>query len=329
MSDFQSPKMHFANKGRTLFRASRLRNAVRFVSSLKDVLDGHESRLNGLDERCAKLEEQLRQVVSRLVCDLEPLENRMRSEIASASLNLRERISSRMSRKTTKERKSHPPAVRDLQADQRELERLFPNVFPIWQKLFDNAKVEYAERPNTNLSVVDNPGAELFRKFLLTEISGQVLDIGCGPLSLPHYLTSQNVDQIAGIDPLPGDPHRDFEFCQGFAEFLPWPNGEFDSVVIATSLDHVLSVDMTLSEIKRVLAPDGVFALWVAFIEGAKEYDPFAEHVVPIDAFHVFHFDRPWFLKLINRYFVVSEELPVDRLSVFYSLKPRQGTEAF
>jgi len=303
-----------------MFRGSRLRKTIRFITSLHR----HEDRLVAQDVRLAKLEEQLAQ--SRR--DLGSLEDRMRAEIVSAFLVLKARnLPLVLQTEDRNGRRSHPPALRDLQADQRQLERLFPNVFPIWQELFDNAKVEYSERPRTNLSVADNLGAELFRKFLLTEIRGQVLDIGCGPLPLPHYLVGQNVDRIAGIDPLPGAAHRDFEFCQGFAEFLPWPNGAFDSVVVATSLDHVLSVDMTFSEIKRVLAPDGVFALWVAFIEGAKEYDPLAENVVPIDAFHVFHFDRPWFLKLVDKYFVVTEELPIDRLSVFYSLRPRRETE--
>ena len=286
---------------------SRLFVAAKSVLALRDRVNDQENRLTLLNN------------------NLNNLESRTLAQIASSSLSLRERIGLRISRKSARiSRKSRPAAARDMNADVRELERLFPNVFPIWDKLFENARVEYAERPNESLSVADNPGAELFRKYLLAELSGHVLDIGCGPLSLPHYLMGQNVDRIAGIDPLPGAHHREFEFVQGFAEFLPWPDGEFDAVTIATSLDHVLSLDMVFAEIKRVLVPEGVLAMWVGFVKGAKEYDPLAEDIVPIDTFHIFHFDRPWFLNLINKYFVVSDELVVDLVSVFYSLKPRR-----
>lgn len=293
-----------------MLRLPRPLNAVKFVRSLQDRIDDQENRLTLLSDN-----------LNNLRTDLEIW---TLAKIASSSLSLRERIGKRISREAGRIlRKSRPAATRDMHADMRELERLFPNVFPIWNELFENAKVEYVERPNASLSVADNPGAELFRRYLLAEISGHVLDIGCGPLALPHYLVGQNVDRIAGIDPLPSTHIREFEFFQGFAEFLPWPDSEFDAVVIATSLDHVLSLDMAFSEIKRVLVPDGVLAIWVGFVKGAKEYDPLAEDTVPIDSFHIFHFDRPWFLKLVNKYFVVCDELVVDSESVFYSLKPR------
>jgi SAM-dependent methyltransferase len=294
-----------------MVRLARLFNAIKFVRSLKRRIDNQENRLAVLNDNLNNLRTEL--------------EARSLAQMASSSLTLRERIGLRISREATRNsRKARLAVVRDMQADLKELERLFPNVFPIWGELFENAKVEYIERPNQSLSVAGNPGAELFRKYLLAELSGHVLDIGCGPLPLPHYLVGQNVDRIAGIDPLPGVQPREFEFVQGFAEFLPWPDSEFDAVTIATSLDHVLSLDMAFAEIKRVLVPDGVVAMWVGFVKGAKEYDPLAENIVPIDPFHIFHFDRPWFLNLINKHFVVCDELVIDTVSVFYSLKPRR-----
>lgn len=291
-------------------RLVKILNAVKSVVSLPGRIDNQDNRLAVLSTNLDNLRTEF--------------EARLLAQTASSSLNLRERIGLRISREAARNsRKARPAAARDMQADLKELGRLFPNVFPIWSKLFENAKIEYSERPNESLSVAGNSGAELFRKYLLAELSGHVLDIGCGPLPLPHYLVGQNVDRIAGIDPLPGSGHREFEFFQGFAEFLPWPDSEFDAVTIATSLDHVLSLDMVFAEINRVLVPDGVVAMWVGFVEGAKEYDPLAENVVPIDPFHIFHFDRPWFLKLINKYFVVCDELVIDSVSVFYSLKPR------
>ena len=247
-----------------------------------------------------------------------------RQNIVSTSLNLRYTIGQRIARDRLRDRReARRAAGRDMIADLRQLERMFPRAYPIWSQLFEHAKVEYEERPNASLSVAGNPGAELFRKYISVELAGHVLDIGCGPLELPYYLVGQSIERLAGIDPLNGTPNRQFEFVQGLAEFLPWMDGEFDSVVIATSLDHVISLDMVFSEIRRVLAPNGIVAIWVGFVKGAKEYDPSAEDVAPIDSYHLFHFDRPWFLDYVNKYFVVTDELAVDGQSHFFSLRRR------
>ena len=261
--------------------------------------------------------------IARLRTELEDI----RTELKNArvhSLSLREIMGQRIARDRLKGlREARRAATRDMNADLKQLERMFPRAFPIWSQLFENAKVEYEARPSESLSVASNPGAELFRKYVSAELAGHVLDIGCGPLELPHYFAGQTIERLAGIDPLAGKPNRQFEFVQGLAEFLPWMDGEFDSVVIATSLDHVISLDMVFSEVRRVLAPNGIVAIWVGFVKGAKEYDPSAEDVAAIDSYHLFHFDRPWFLDYVNKYFVVTDELAVDSVSYFYSLRSR------
>jgi len=56
---------------------------------------------------------------------------------------------------------------------------------------------------------------------------------------------------------------------------------------------------------------------------GAPEYDPLAETIEALDDYHIFHFDRPWFLKLIQKYFDIQEEFATDSQSTFYSLKKK------
>jgi ubiquinone/menaquinone biosynthesis C-methylase UbiE len=269
-------------------------------------------------EEIAALKSQL----AALKSQLSELDRKWNADLVALSLKMRERIASQFQRialKQTRQPRSH--VKRDVNADLAQLERKFPNVFPVWKELFDKARIEYEERPLTSLSVEGNAGAEQFRMYLSTEIIGHVLDVGCGPLELPRYLVGQNVDRVAGVDPLPGLAKRDFEFCQGFAEFLPWPDEEFDAVVIGTSLDHVLSIDITFSEILRVLRPGGTCAIWVCFVAGAPPYDPNAEKIVALDAFHTFHFDKPWFLDIVKRYFEIDDEFAVDTQNTFYSLK--------
>jgi ubiquinone/menaquinone biosynthesis C-methylase UbiE len=147
-----------------------------------------------------------------------------------------------------------------------------------------------------------------------------VLDVGCGIQEFPSYLDGLVIDRFAGVDPLASPVERKFEFVQSFAEFLPWENKQFDVVVAATSLDHVVSLDMALSEIKRVLRPGGYFVTWVGFVEGAKPYDPARPDISPVDRFHLFHFDREWFVELMARYFTLEEEFALDVESHFFAL---------
>jgi len=264
------------------------------------------------------------QEIASLRNQLAELDRKWNTELVTHSLKTRQRIADHLRRLGLKQGRQARLAVQsDINANMAKLEEMFPNVFPVWKKLFENARIEYEQRPIGSLSVKGNVGAEQFRMYLSTEISGHVLDVGCGPLQLPYYLSGLDVERIAGIDPLPGSRKRDFEFCQGFAEFLPWPDEEFDAVVIGTSLDHVLSLDMVFSEILRVLRPDGVCVIWLGFIAGAPEYDPLAETIEALDDYHIFHFDRPWFLKLIQKYFDIQEEFATDSQSTFYSLKKK------
>jgi hypothetical protein len=39
-----------------------------------------------------------------------------------------------------------------------------------------------------------------------------------------------------------------------------------------------------------------------------------------VDEFHLFHLDKPWFLRMLAEHFVVLEEVNVDGFSHFYRL---------
>ncbi len=112
---------------------------------------------------------------------------------------------------------------------------------------------------------------------------------------------------ISGIDPLEPFSNHPFEFVQGFAEFLPWEDGTFDVITAATSLDHVIDLDLALSEIVRVLKPGGLFLVWEWFADEAKPYDPTNQTPQLVDDFHLFNFDKKWFDEVMSKHFTSVE----------------------
>ena len=78
----------------------------------------------------------------------------------------------------------------------------------------------------------------------------------------------------------------------------------------------------------RVLAPGGHLLTWVSFTPGAPAYAPHDPALIPIDRFHLFHFDQPWFEALIARWFDTTERyLLPPTPSAFYALRAKP-TEA-
>jgi SAM-dependent methyltransferase len=268
-----------------------------------------------------KLEERLRQVEERL----SQAEDRLEFETSLRCLDTRE-ATARSFQKTIAPRsedRARPADPIPFHMALSKLQARFPKAYPIWRELFDNGRTEYENvtRLEASLSIAGNPGAEAFRKFLVPYLNGHVLDIGCGPQPLPIYLEGTRTFRLAGLDPLPENGQHEFEFVQGLAEFIPWPDQEFDTVVAATSLDHVLSLDMAIDQILRVLRDDGRFVVWVGFVAGSPRYEPDGDDVRAVDEFHMFHFDRVWFEELMHKHFVTVEKMRVNTISSFYVFK--------
>lgn len=206
----------------------------------------------------------------------------------------------------------------DFQNVLRKLKIKYPVAFLIWEKLLETVLETYHSDPVSSYSVEGHPVAPYFSDYVAVYRKGRILDLGCGVASLPLYLRNYPLTAIAGIDPVMPDTPHPFVFVQGVAEFIPWPDNAFETIIISTSLDHVLSLDDTLSEIKRVLSPGGNIILWVSFIANAQPYNIYKENLTAIDAYHIFHFDEGWFEELMNRYFICYDKLRFDAQSYFY-----------
>jgi SAM-dependent methyltransferase len=223
-----------------------------------------------------------------------------------------------------------PPLVDapvDLAEGLRRLEPRAPRAFSLWAPLLDVNADAYVADPMSSCSIDGHRVAEAFGVFVRAHARRAILDIGCGPQPVPVYLDGLPVDCLAGLDPLPPLTHHPFVFHRGVAEYLPWADDGFGTVIAATSLDHVLLLDAVLEEIVRVLDRDGRFLLWVGLMPGARPYDPYGPDVAQLDAFHLFHFDEPWLLELLRTRFRVVERLAplAGNASVFYALAPRAG----
>lgn len=97
---------------------------------------------------------------------------------------------------------------------------------------------------------------------------GRVLEVGIGSgLNLPHYDPTR-VRRITGLDPAlelqPRARQRiaaaglEVELLGLSAECIPRPDASFDTVLVTYSLCSIADPRSALSEMRRVLAPDGI-----------------------------------------------------------------------
>lgn len=109
---------------------------------------------------------------------------------------------------------------------------------------------------------------------------GDVFELGCGGgINLSFYVPAK-ITSFAGIDPTPAlldDSRRltraaglDGDIREGVGEEIPFASDSFDTVVTTFTLCSVSDPDRVLSEIRRILRPDGV----ALFLEHGSAPDP-------------------------------------------------------
>jgi len=126
---------------------------------------------------------------------------------------------------------------------------------------------------------LSDPVYSQYRQELLSEVSGEILEIGFGTgLNLSHY--PPNIEKLITVDPNPGMnriARRRIEASQITVdnkilsgENLPFADNRFDSVVSTWTLCSIPKVEQALQEIYRVLTPRGKFF----FIEHGLSQEP-------------------------------------------------------
>ena len=115
--------------------------------------------------------------------------------------------------------------------------------------------------------VCASPAIERLRRRVVPRARGRVLEVGFGSgLNLPHYTKSQ-VEWIWAVEPsVPmhklAEPRieasgLDVRCIEAVAEEIPLPSASADSAVLTFCLCTVKDPVAALSEVRRVLRPDG------------------------------------------------------------------------
>ncbi len=123
------------------------------------------------------------------------------------------------------------------------------------------------------------PRIERLRREALSEVDGEILEIGFGTgLNLGHY--PEHVRHLTAVDPGVGmtriarrrieRSHIDVDFRVQSAEELPFEDGRFDCVVSTWTLCSIRDSGRAVSEIGRVLRPGGRYI----FLEHGLGDDP-------------------------------------------------------
>jgi SAM-dependent methyltransferase len=275
--------------------------------------DGTEARLNLLQNvKLIGLATQLHQAIAL------QMSARARTE---AALRRRSPIEDARSEKYAAAK------PRTFEAYIARAKRDYPKVFPLWWQRLENHRLATDQTKIGNVANEHDLYSRIFRDFVNVHAQGRILDLGCGNFGRPFYLQDLPRKLISAIEPLPMKEPADFEIVRGIGEYLPWPDASFSTVVSATSLDHCLSLERSVAEIKRVLAKNGKLLLWIDLVPGSPRYEPNAPDYEPADQFHLFHFDRAWLEPILDADFEIAERVELDMLSfyskVFYLLRKR------
>jgi len=112
-----------------------------------------------------------------------------------------------------------------------------------------------------NQSVAEEKRSQLFKKWMGE--NKKVLDMGCRDGILTRHFTEQNEVTGLDIDKLALEACRkNLNIETKWADFslqIPLPTSSFDVVVAGEVLEHLPYPEITVSEVSRILKPDGLF----------------------------------------------------------------------
>ncbi len=235
-------------------------------------------------------------------------------ELAAVQFELRAKASSNQSQWAPNPAELYRRAVpKPFAQILAEAEREFPRVFSLWKQRLNATREAFLKTKVGNAAHAADPRSRLFRSLVEMYASGRVLDVGCGVFGRPYYLTSYTAELISGVEPLAPFETPDFELVRGISEYLPWPDESFSTVISATSLDHCMSLDRSLAEMRRVLRPGGRLLLWIDSVPGATRYTPNDPKLELADRYHLFHFNTVWFEPMLTEHFQIVDRTELQK----------------
>ncbi len=132
----------------------------------------------------------------------------------------------------------------------------------LWQEHQQQRWQDYQEGKRSFFSEGDEK-TQYLAEIIAQAGRGLFLDVGCGVLPSPGYMTASGSDvNWIGIDPLLGDVARHFPFVQGVGEYLPFQDYTFDGVLYASTIYHQEDPRRSLQRARRVIRPHGKLYVW-------------------------------------------------------------------
>jgi SAM-dependent methyltransferase len=163
---------------------------------------------------------------------------------------------------------------------------------------------------------MQTPEVTPYRETLIPRASGCVLEIGIGSgLNCPFYTSA--VERIIGLDPSrvllrraaerSSDMSQPIHLIQGSAEAIPLRSGTVDTVVMTWVLCGIPDPRRALSEMHRVLRPDGQ----LLFVEHGRAPEPqvarWQHRLDPLWTRVSCHLDRPMDALIAGAGFAIAD----------------------
>ncbi|MEI7740987.1 MAG: class I SAM-dependent methyltransferase [bacterium] len=142
---------------------------------------------------------------------------------------------------------------------------------------------------------------EHWHRYLLANelIKGEkVLDLACGE-GYGSSLLAESAGEVTGIDidtetiahakNTYSQTRKNLNFIKGSAEKIPVESGSFDAVVSFETIEHVNSPETMITEVRRVLKPNGIFIVSTPnkFVySDHSEKNPFHLHELYLEEFY-------------------------------------------
>lgn len=118
------------------------------------------------------------------------------------------------------------------------------------------------------LSYLNQPRFEFCDRYIADWRGLRVLDVGCGGGYTCEFLAAKQAI-VSGIDQSQvcidaakihaQSQGYQIDYQQGVAENMPYPDASFDAVICVDVLEHIADLQSTISEIHRILKPQGLF----------------------------------------------------------------------
>ena len=145
--------------------------------------------------------------------------------------------------------------------------RLISKAYPKLDELAHNAFSTAVQSRHDDTARLNRLNTYLSR-LVDMESSRHVLVLGCGPHPQPISILAANGHSVIGVEPVESFVNSANEFLtdnavvlQGAAESIPLEYQSQDIVYFESVIEHVDSIRISLSEIYRVLKPNGILYL--------------------------------------------------------------------